>query len=191
MKPQNTITGKLRLILFQESADDGRKHKVKYFYEHLKRTDFIVPRQIQSYAIHMGGDALLRHSILATIRNFDGDDPIPTRHISKEKITPKFGRSLRSKNPKNAHYIGADEANHSRVIGGLNASQGNLAHADVSVSQLTDTDLHIYLRQHAESAGRGSALELNENLSRPDNNQRSTLAVFSGNTPHFINASSG
>ena len=39
------------------AIENGRKHKVKYFDEHRDRTDFIVPRQIQSYAIHMGGDS--------------------------------------------------------------------------------------------------------------------------------------
>ena len=148
------------------AIENGRKHKIKSFAEHGDRTDFIVPRQIQSYAIHMGGDSFLGQSILATTRNFDGDDPVPTRHVSKEKITPKFGRSLRSKNLKNAHYIGADEASHSRVMGGLNASQGNLARADGSVMQMDDAQLHDAMRRHAESAG-GNTLELNENLSRP------------------------
>ena len=149
------------------AIEKGQKHKIKTFDEHRNRTDFIVPRQIQSYAIHMGGDSFLGQSILATTRNFDGDDPVPTRHVSKEKITPKFGRSLRSKNLKNAHYIGADEASHSRVMGGLNASQGNLARADGSVMQMDDAQLHDAMRRHAESAGRGNTLELNENLSRP------------------------
>ncbi len=149
------------------AIENGRKHKIKSFAEHGDRTDFIVPRQLQSYAIHMGGDAQLGASILATTRNFDGDDPVPTRHISKEKITPKFGRSLRSKNLKNAHYIGADEASHSRVMGGLNASQGNLTRADGSVMQMDDAQLHDAMRRHARGAGQGSALELNENLSRP------------------------
>ena len=149
------------------AIENGRKHKIKSFAEHGDRTDFIVPRQIQSYAIHMGGDSLLGQSILATTRNFDGDDPVPTRHISKEKITPKFGRSLRSKNLKNAHYIGADEASHSRVMGGLNASQGNLTRADGSVMQMDDAQLHDAMRRHARGVGQGNALELNENLSRP------------------------
>ena len=149
------------------AIDNGRKHKIKSFAEHGDRTDFIVPRQMQSYAIHMGGDSYLPESILATTRNFDGDDPVPTRHVSKEKIIPKFGRSLRSKNLKNAHYLGADEANHSRVMGGLNASQGNLARSDGSRMQGDDTLLHDAMRRHARGAGQGSALELNENLSRP------------------------
>ena len=147
--------------------ENGRKHKIKTFNEHRERTDFIVPRQMQSYAIHLGGDSYLPESILATTRNFDGDDPVPTRHVSKEKIIPKFGRSLRAKNLKNAHYIGADEASHSRVMGGLNASQGNLARADGSVMQMDDAQLHDAMRRHARGAGQGSALELNENLSRP------------------------
>ena len=147
--------------------ENGRKHKIKTFNEHRERTDFIVPRQMQSYAIHMGGDSYLPESILATTRNFDGDDPVPTRHVSKEKIIPKFGRSLRSKNLKNAHFIGADEASHSRVMGGLNSKEGNLALADGSVGQVGDADLHDAIRRHAESAGRGNVPELNENLSRP------------------------
>ncbi len=149
------------------AIENGRKHKIKSFAEHGDRTDFIVPRQMQSYAIHMGGDSLIGGSILATTRNFDGDDPVPTRHVSKEKIIPKFGRSLRSKNLKNAHFIGADEASHSRVMGGLNSKEGNLALADGSVGQVGDADLHDAMRRHARGAGQGNALELNENLSRP------------------------
>ena len=149
------------------AIENGRKHKIKSFAEHGDRTDFIVPRQMQSYAIHMGGDSLIGGSILATTRNFDGDDPVPARHVSDKKIIPKFGRSLRSKNLKNAHYIGADEANHSRVMGGLNSKEGNLALADGSVGQVGDADLHDAMRRHARGAGQGNALELNENLSRP------------------------
>ena len=143
------------------------KHPVKSFDEYQGRSDFIVPRQIQSYAIHMGGDTLIPNTILAMTRNFDGDDAVPTKKPSGDTVTPKFGRSLRVKNLKHAHFIGADEASHSRVMGGLNSSEGNWAMADGSVTQGSDPELHQAIREHSRSWQGGYSIALDENLSRP------------------------
>ena len=143
------------------------KHPVKSFDEYQGRSDFIVPRQIQSYAIHMGGDTLIPNTILAMTRNFDGDDALPTKKPSGDTVTPKFGRSLRVKNLKHAHFIGADEASHSRVMGGLNSSEGNWAMADGSVTQGSDPELHQAIREHSRSWQGGYSIALDENLSRP------------------------
>ena len=143
------------------------KHPVKSFDEYQGRSDFIVPRQIQSYAIHMGGDTLVPNTILAMTRNFDGDDAVPTKKPSGDTVTPKFGRSLRVKNLKHAHFIGADEASHSRVMGGLNAGEGNWGMVDGSVTQGSDPELHQAIREHSRSWQEGYSIALDENLSRP------------------------
>ncbi|MFL2942673.1 MAG: type II secretion system protein [Limisphaerales bacterium] len=143
------------------------KHPVKSFDGYQGRSDFIVPRQIQSYAIHMGGDLLVGETILAMTRNFDGDDAVPTKNPSGDTVTPKFGRSLRAKNLKHAHFIGADEASHSRVMGGLNTGEGNWVMADGSVTQGSDPELHQAIREHSRSWHGGSSIALDENLSRP------------------------
>ena len=143
------------------------KHPVKSFDGYQGRSDFIVPRQNQSYAIHMGGDLFVADSILAMTRNFDGDDAVPSKKPSGDTVTPKFGRSLRAKNLKHAHFIGADEASHSRVMGGLNSSEGNWAMADGSVTQGSDPDLHQAIREHSQRWHEGLSITLDENLSRP------------------------
>ena len=143
------------------------KHPVKSFDEYQGRSDFIVPRQIQSYAIHMGGDTLIPNTILAMTRNFDGDDAVPTKKPSGDTVTPKFGRSLRLKSLKHAHFIGADEASHSRVMGGLNAGEGNWVMVDGSVTQGSDPELHQAIREHSRSWQGGYSIALDENLSRP------------------------
>lgn len=143
------------------------KHPVQSFDGYQERSDFIVPRQNQSYAIHMGGDLFVTDSILAMTRNFDGDDAVPSKKPSGDTVTPKFGRSLRVKNLKHAHFIGADEASHSRVMGGLNSSEGNWAMADGSVTQGSDPELHQAIREHSRRWHEGGRIALDENLSRP------------------------
>ena len=150
------------------AAANLKQHRVKTFDEYRERSDFIVPRQIQSYALHMGGDVTAPGTIMATTRNFDGDDAVPTKKPGANNIVPNLGRSLRSKNLKHAHFIGADEASHSRVMGGLNASQGNIVTSDGAVRQATDADLHQAIRRHSNSWAEGShGIALDENLSRP------------------------
>ena len=145
-----------------------RNYKVKTFDEYRERTNFIVPRQIQSYAVHMGGDVKAGETILAMTRNFDGDDAVPTKKPSGDNIKPRLGRSLRSKNLKHAHFIGADEASHSRVMAGLNKGQGQYGTADGAVARAdADFDLHQAMRRHTLNWHEGDGLELDENLTRP------------------------
>ena len=145
-----------------------RNYKVKTFDEYRVRTDFIVPRQIQSYAIHMGGDLNAPETIFAMTRNFDGDDAVPTKKPGGDNIKPRLGRSLRSKDLKHAHFIGADEASHSRVMAGLNKGQGQYGTADGAVARAdADFDLHQAIRRHSISWQEGLGIALDENLSRP------------------------
>ena len=92
---------------------------------------------------------------------------MPSKKPSGDTVTPKFGRSLRAMNLKHAHFIGADEASHSRVMGGLNSSEGNWAMADGSVTQGSDPELHQAIREHSRSWHGGYSIALDENLSRP------------------------
>lgn len=145
-----------------------RNYKVKTFDEYRERTNFIVPRQIQSYAVHMGGDLAAPETIFAMTRNFDGDDAVPTKKPSGDHIKPRLGRSLRSKNLKHAHFVGADEASHSRVMAGLNQGQGQYGTADGAVARAdADFDLHQAMRRHTISWQEGDGIALDENLSRP------------------------
>ena len=145
-----------------------RNYKVKTFDEYRERTDFIVPRQIQSYAVHMGGDLNAPETIFAMTHNFDGDDAVPTKKTGNDNIRPRFGRSLRSNNLKHAHFIGADEASHSRVMAGLNQGQGHFVTAGGAVTRTNmDNELHQSMRRHATFWNEGAGLALDENLSRP------------------------
>jgi len=129
-----------------------------------------LPRQGLSYALHLGADILLPETILVLTRNIDGDDALPYDVESYDgedkKIKVPFGRSLRA-GSTNTAFIGADQSSNSRVMAGLNQSQGHIVFCDGSARQATDASLRNGLVRHQRSRGGLTKGDSYEGITRP------------------------
>lgn len=124
-----------------------------------------LPRQGLSYALHLGADTQRPWNIMALTRNIDGDDALPYE-LSNRTLKVPFGRSLRAGSP-NARFIGADQSSNSRVMAGLNQSQGQVVFCDGSAMQAHDASLRNRLVQHQRSRGGQTKGDSYEGITRP------------------------
>ncbi len=145
------------------------------------KTRLYTRRQAQSYAIHMGGDAIASNTILATTRNVLGADRA-SGYAAKLNHFQLRGRpeSISSARTITNVHIGTKDAFGNELIGfvgsdskgtfkhdndqaypiasrramsGLDREQGNYLLADGSADQVTDTEFQTAVKQHAETRG--------------------------------------
>jgi len=124
-----------------------------------------LPRQGLSYAIHLGADSQRPSTIGVLTRNIDGDDAKPYELFGETHKVP-FGRSLRADSP-NTTFIGADQSSNSRVMAGLNQSQGQVVFCDGSAMQANDASLRNRLVQPQRSRGGLTKGDSYEGITRP------------------------
>ena len=125
-----------------------------------------LPRQGLSYALHLGADTSRPWNIMALTRNIDGDDALPYELFDETTHKVPFGRSLRA-GSANAAFIGADQSSNSRVMAGLNQSQGHVVLCDGSARQASDASLQESLTQHQRSRGGQTRGDSYEGITRP------------------------
>ena len=125
-----------------------------------------LPRQGLSYALHLGADTQRPWNILALTRNIDGDNALPYELFDGTTHKVPFGRSLRAGSP-NAAFIGADQSSNSRVMAGLNQSQGQVVLCDGSARQAHDASLQGRLAEHQRSRGGQTRGDSYEGITRP------------------------
>ncbi len=129
-----------------------------------------LPRQGLSYALHLGADTQRPGNIMALTRNIDGDDALPYNVKwyggGDKMIKVPFGRRLHADSP-NAQFIGADQSSNSRVMAGLNQSQGQVVFCDGSARQETNAGLRHHLARHKQSRGGTTGDASYEGITRP------------------------
>lgn len=135
-----------------------------------------VPKNAQSYIIHLGGDELRSApTILACSRNVHGSTPTGFVYPASGGVAhiPEFSNSFSATTLKGCEFVGAPK-NHgpinecpTAIAGLLTNDQGQLAMSDGSVSQATTADLHKAILTHAKTTG-GITKIANENVARPN-----------------------
>ena len=135
---------------------------------------FHMSRKAISYGVHLGGDALLPSTILATTRNVVGAPGYEHNYPAKRTApvwNEYLGCSLRVADDSNQDqlYIGHDHHNFDHrvwhALGSLEASQGQMVFSDGSTRLMGNLRMKEAIYDHSKQTG-GTMEEVNENLSR-------------------------
>ncbi len=134
-----------------------------------------VPKNAQSYAVHLGGDELRSApTILAFTRNVHGSAPTGFNYPASGGVhTPQFSNLLSAQTLKGCEFVGAPKSHGpvnecpTAIAGLLTNDQGQMAMTDGSASQATTKDLHKAILTHAGTTGGITKLP-NENVARPN-----------------------